>query len=132
DLAVKLDILYSQQSLPRRWLTRPFYEQALALLSRHDRGERTELFDAMLEGYGLIPPIKQAMTLLNDLTSGPMGLPFASGPGRGGARGFLDTLAAMLDESGIEPEDIFGPGFEDDDESPPSRAPRPRGKGKTR
>ena len=109
----------------------------------------------------IIPSIRQQLSLLTDLTSGPMGMgrnrgmpfPFPMPGARAGSAGGkgpipADLAAALGDvlnemaAAGINPEDLFGPDFidEDDDDADaadvwssaptPAPAPRPRGKNK--
>ena len=82
-----------------------------------------------------MPKIKQSLALLTDLTSGPGGIPFGLGPGgKGPAGDVLGALAAMIEEAGIDPDDLLGPDgdfdddFDDDDDFAPAPPPRPKRK----
>jgi tetratricopeptide (TPR) repeat protein len=77
----------------------------------------------------LVPKIRESLSMLRDLSSSPMGLPFmgtgpGAFPGGPGTGGFHDLFGALSDMFGGEPDDDF------DDE--PARLPAPRAKGAAR
>lgn len=53
-LLADLDALYERQSWLRRFWLRGYHDEARALASGEDAEARSALFDALLEGYGLI------------------------------------------------------------------------------
>ena len=87
----------------------------------------------------MIPRIRQTLNAINDLFGGPIGLgpmdmpfPFPSG-GKGAAPASMyEAIEAMMEEGGIDPDDLFGPDDEDDDGWGPAPTPRPRRKGEKR
>ena len=75
----------------------------------------------------LLPQIQESLSMLKDLTAGPMGMPFAGSgggpfPSRGGKPEFRDILDAMRGMMGFEPDDLD----DDDDESDEDNEPPPR------
>jgi len=71
----------------------------------------------------MVPKIREALSGLDDLMTGPMGFPFGPFGRRGGPP---PDLFEMFDARGLDPDD-FGP---DDDDDAPAPAPRPRRKGR--
>lgn len=95
-----------------------------------------ELAEAQASGdpkaAAMLPSIRQALTALNDLAAGPMGLPFSfpaggKGPAPGG---MLDAFEAMMAGAGIGLDDAdFEPEGDDGGPAPaPTTRPRPKGR----
>lgn len=128
------------------WQARRHFETALSLAQAQASSDP--------RAAALLPKIKQSLSMIEALTSGPMGLPFASlpfgGPGPGPSMPdpsslpleLIDMIEAMADDMGVDPEDLYG--LEDEDEDffdeegafypppplpspppPPSSRPRP-------
>jgi tetratricopeptide (TPR) repeat protein len=82
----------------------------------------------------LVPKIRESLSMLRDLSSSPMGLPFMGtgpdalpgGPGTGGFHDFLGALSGMF--GGGPDDDDFDDNFDDE----PARLPAPRAKGAAR
>ena len=53
-LKSRLDQLFREQSRWQRWRSRPFYESACRLCDQQVSREQQEVFQSLLEGYGLI------------------------------------------------------------------------------
>ena len=70
----------------------------------------------------MVPKIREALSGLDDLMSGPMGFPFGPFGRRGGP---ASDLFEMFDVMDIDPDDPFGT-----DDDAPAPAPRPRRKGR--
>lgn len=75
----------------------------------------------------VISRLQQALSGLNDLMGGPMGLPFLGGKG-GIPRDLMDTFARMMGEGQIDPDDFLDDDFEDDefDDLPLPYLPKPK------
>ena len=108
--------------------TRKYFESALKL------AQAQESVDPKIAD--LIPKIKQALSTVNDLSGGLMGLPFPTDSRGGPPESFFDMFQSMMDEHGIDPDDLFGPEDDEDDgwdPTPiPTPTPRPRRKAKKR
>jgi hypothetical protein len=81
----------------------------------------------------VLPKIQECLSRLADLTTGPMGMPFA-GPGGGSFPDFLEAMSRFMDFE----EDFYDDEDDDDDDeddagegrpSLPGPAPRQRAKG---
>src|SRR5512135_3191755 len=79
----------------------------------------------------LLPKIQESLSMLKDLTAGPMGMPFAGFgggpfPSRGGTPEFRDILDAMRGMMGFEPDDLDDDDDESDEDDEPPPRPLPR------
>jgi tetratricopeptide (TPR) repeat protein len=92
---------------------REYYEKALPLAQASPDPDDARLVSA----------IQQALSMIKDMRSGPMGLPFGlpsggfggrSAPFPGGPEEFAATLDAMARSMGIDPDDMYDDEFDDD------------------
>jgi tetratricopeptide (TPR) repeat protein len=106
------------------WYARTHLEKALHLANASKDREDADL----------VPAIQRSLSVLKDLTSGPMDLPMPlprGGPyaGRRGPASFQAALDAMSQMMGYVPDDSDFDDEDDDefDEEPPTRSPSRRG-----
>jgi tetratricopeptide (TPR) repeat protein len=90
---------------------RELYEKALPLAEAS-----TDPLDTKL-----VPVIQQGLSMINDMHSGPMGLPFGrfggrSGPFTAGPAGFARFVEEMARTLGIDPAELDEDEFDDDDD----------------
>lgn len=79
----------------------------------------------------LLPKIKESLSMLQDLTTGPLGLPLP-GAGGGPPPDFIEMIEAMADELGVDTDELFESEFEDEPEPVPTPRRFPFGFGRKR